>query len=326
VNLLAKVLFAAAVSASVVGIQPASATVSDCSNTFPIASRQASASPSNIAPIAGTQVTNEGIWHDTRISVLGKIAVKTTQLRFDKAHGKATATIVWLDPKAVAFSQIGGTTDPINNPKASGKVPASLKSCYLAGFHGGYLTKTKNHHINDSQGGAIYNGYTALPMVDGKATLMTYSDGSIDIVNWPNWNHSKTIAQARQNISMIVKDGVSQVKSPELHNAWGWVWNGVGINNNDVPRSGVGIRADGTVVWVLGNKLNATNLASLLVRAGSVRAMVLDMNKGYSNGYFYGPYHTVKSIGSKINPSMVGEPSRFWQTSQRDFVAVFARP
>ena len=309
-----------------VSIQPAAATSTDCTNAFDIASSRPSDAPTNITPIAGTPLANEGVWQDTRITVAGNVAVKTTKLRFDRAHGKATATIIWLDPKELAFGQVPGISDPINNHGATGKVSPSLKACYVAGFAGGYLTRTKATHNNDSQGGAIYSANAVLPMVNGKATLVTYTDGSIDVVDWPNWDHSKPIAQARQNIKMLVNDGVSQVRVPEKHNAWGWVWLGTGVNANDVPRSGVGIRADGTVVWALGNHLNATNLASLLVRAGAVRAMALDMNKGFANGFFYGPYHTTKVVGHKIDSSMVGSPTRFWSPNQRDFVAVFTRP
>lgn len=325
-KLTTKALLLAVVAFSIVRIQPASAVVTDCSNTFAVANHSPSTPPANITPIPGKAVANEGIWKNTQITVQGVVAVKTTTLRFDKPHGKKTATLIWLDPKQLAFGQIAGKSDPIHNKNATGKVPTNLRNCYVAGFAGGFLTRTKTKHNNDSEGGAIYNGKTLLPMVNGKATLITYKDGSIEIVDWPNWNISKSIAQARQNLKMIVKNGVSRVSSPEKHNSWGWVWNGLGLNKNDVPRGGVGIRADGTVIWVLGNSLNATNLAKLFVRGGAVRAMVLDMNFGYANGFFYGPYHSSKIVGSKIVSNMVGSPSRFWQPAQRDFIAVFTRP
>ena len=50
-----------------------------------------------------------------------------------------------------------------------------------------------------------------------------------------------------------------------------------------VWRSGIGITADGALVYVGGPGLNITDLANLLVRAGAVRAMELDINTDWVN-------------------------------------------
>lgn len=46
-----------------------------------------------------------------------------------------------------------------------------------------------------------------------------------------------------------------------------------------VWRSGLGITADGALVYVGGPGLNVTTLADILARAGAVRAMELDINR-----------------------------------------------
>ena len=58
-----------------------------------------------------------------------------------------------------------------------------------------------------------------------------------------------------------------------------------------VWRSGVGITADGALVYVGGPGLNITDLADLLVRAGAVRAMELDINTDWVNFSAYRPAH-----------------------------------
>jgi hypothetical protein len=88
-----------------------------------------------------------------------------------------------------------------------------------------------------------------------------------------------------------------------------------------VWRSALGIRADGTVVYCIGPVLSAKSLADMMVRAGAVRAMPLDMNSAYANGFLYGPYGS----GKRIDPNIYREPDRFWAPSERDFVAVYAK-
>ena len=52
-------------------------------------------------------------------------------------------------------------------------------------------------------------------------------------------------------------------------------------------RSGLGVTADGAVVYVAGPGLSALSLANLLVRAGAVRAMELDINTDWVDFFTY---------------------------------------
>ena len=57
-----------------------------------------------------------------------------------------------------------------------------------------------------------------------------------------------------------------------------------------VSRSGLGVTADGALVYVGGPGLNITDLANLLVRAGAVRSgMELDINVDWVNYSYYTP-------------------------------------
>jgi hypothetical protein len=96
-----------------------------------------------------------------------------------------------------------------------------------------------------------------------------------------------------------------------------------------VWRSGIGITADGALVYVGGPGLNITDLASLLVRAGAVRAMELDINTDWVNFSVYqpatpsGPASGVN--GAELLPAMTGTPARYFEPWwARDFFTMSA--
>ena len=97
-----------------------------------------------------------------------------------------------------------------------------------------------------------------------------------------------------------------------------------------VWRSGVGITADGALVYVGGPGLNITDLADLLARAGAVRAMELDINTDWVNFSVYQPStpagQATPSDGSELLPGMVGTPDRYFESWwARDFITMSAR-
>ncbi len=274
----------------------------------------ASTLPPQVSTPAQTPMPDEGIWEPTKIQVNGSTAVYVARIRPDDVHTSYYANLVWFDPKQLAFEQIPGTHVPEGNyDHGTGQVALDRRPYYVAGLADAFL-------LGDSQGGYMLGDKVIRKMVDGRATLVTYTDGSIDVVQWGRDPVRSNIQAARQNLSLNVDGGVSQVLS-ETQNKWGWVWHGVGSGGNLVWRSAIGVRADGTVVYCVGNWLSAKSLADMMVRAGAVRSMILDMNSGYANGYFYGPYPG----GQKIDPTIPREVTRFWNPSTRDFIAVFMK-
>jgi hypothetical protein len=269
--------------------------------------------PSLISPVA--PLPGEGVWMPTKIAVNGITAMYVARIRPDKIHTSMFATLAWFDPKLLAFDQIAGTKLPEGNfPHGSGRVDSKRRPFYMAGFADGYRMK-------DSQGGAIIHGTVVRRLVRGKATLLTYPDGSLDIMQWGFDTYRPGFSVARQNLNMMVDQGQSQVIN-EDQAKWGQVWYGTGSGKNYIWRSGIGLRADGTVVYVQSQALSAKSLADLMVRAGVVKGMALDMNAAFANGDMYGPYGT---YGRPINPDNRNAANRFYIRSTRDFVAVFAK-
>jgi exopolysaccharide biosynthesis protein len=223
-------------------------------------------------------------------------------------------TLVWMDPKLLAFQEIPGTLEPAGNyPHGTGRVPVKLRKFYMLGINGGY--KTVNMH-----GGFIYKGSTVIPMRNHMATLITYPDGSINVADWNVDPIKPGYTSARQNLPMLVENGKSRVIS-NTDPQWGSLSTGTSSGANYVWRSAIGVRADGSVVHLVGPSLNAQSMADLMVRAGAVRAMALDMNNGWASSFLYGPYLP----GQPVDPQITKEVTRFWNTSTRDFLAVYSK-
>lgn len=257
----------------------------------------------------------EGQWQPTRIKVNGNTAIWIARIRPDNVHTSYWATVTWFDPQLLAFEQVPGTKVPEVSglENRTGLVPAKLRKFYVAGLNGGFL-------MRDSQGGYAYNGVEYKKLLDGKASLVTYKDGSFDVVEWGRDYVRYGVQSVRQNMELIVDGGVSQVKR-EDQSKWGWVWQGIGSGKNLVWRSAIGVRKDGTMVYVIGAAMSAKSLGDVLVRAGAERAILLDMNSAYANGFLYGPYKG----GKKLDAASDRSPERFWLPSERDFIAVYVK-
>lgn len=265
---------------------------------------------SPVSPIDG-----EGEWKPTKIVVNGNTAIWLARIRPDSVHTSYWATVTWFDPQLLAFAQVPGTKIPEVEglERRTGQVPERLKSFYVAGLNGGFL-------MRDSQGGYQFGDTVYKKLKDGKASLVTYKDGSLDVVEWGRDYVRNGIQSVRQNMELIVDGGVSQVVD-EDQSKWGWVWKGVGSGKNLVWRSAIGVRQDGSVVYVIGAAMSAKSLGDVLVRAGAERAILLDMNEAYANGFLYGPYKN----GKKLDAASPRSPERFWLPSERDFIAVYTK-
>lgn len=266
-----------------------------------------------VSPV--TPLPGEGTWRRTKIVVNGSTAIYVARVRPDTSHTSVYATIAWFDTNLLGFSQVPGTKLPEGKFKhGDGRVPAELKKFYVAGLASGYK-------MNQSQGGYVKDGLVVSRLVRGKATLLTYPDGSIDIVKWGREPYKPGYSIARQNLNPMVYKGVSQVDSNSAAQ-WGSPWHGTGSGGNYVWRSGIGKTANGSIVYVQSEALTAKTLANLLVQAGAVEGMALDMNSGFANGNLFGPY---LPKGKHINPDNPNPSRNFYDASERDFIAVFAK-
>jgi hypothetical protein len=95
-------------------------------------------------------------------------------------------------------------------------------------------------------------------------------------------------------------------------------------------RTGLGITADGALVYVYGPALDQLQLAQLLVRAGVVRGMEFDINPYWPFFVTYDPPAGAPAAppdGRNLLASTVQGPSTVFEASwDRDFITMSARP
>lgn len=275
-----------------------------------------SSAPGNIVPIAAGTVENEGLWQDLKTLPNGQVAIRGTYLRPDTEHTGYLAGIVWMDPKLARFSLHPGLKVPGDTGWAQdNQVPDSLRGSLLGTFNSGFM-------IVDAHGGYWQQGKQVGDLAPGAASMVFGEDGTVDVRAWEGGAPTGGIAAVRQNLVLMVDNGeiTPAVTNANVTSQWGAT---VG-NAAFVWRSGVGVRSDGTVVFVGGDALSIQSLAELLKRAGCVRAMELDINKAWVN---FMTYHQEngQTIGTMFTASDEPLANRYLTPSNRDFVALYAR-
>ena len=106
-------------------------------------------------------------------------------------------------------------------------------------------------------------------------------------------------------------------------------WGATLGNKLYVWRSGVGVTANGALVYAGGPDLSIYTLADVLARAGAVRAMELDINTDWVDYFYFNPASgqpATPANGSKLLSKMADSTARYFQPSSRDFIAMFADP
>ncbi|NUP47198.1 MAG: hypothetical protein HOW97_07765 [Catenulispora sp.] len=271
-------------------------------------------------PFVPNPVPGEGQWHPT-VVVNGIPVVQTAQLRSDPDHLQYLSAVAWMDQKHASFvlhpgSQQPGTAGYNQTDHLSGDQLKNL----IATWNGAFLLKP-----NDAHGGFYLNGKTFGKLVDGQASEVFYKDGTMNVGPWntgPNLQLGPNVVGVRQNLTLLVDNGqINPSVDSDDKNLWG-----VTVKNAYfVWRSGIGITADGNVVYAMGPALSVRTLAELLQRAGAVRAMELDINQQWVS------YMTYDGSKDPMNPAstklldFARTERRYFSTEERDFVAVYSR-
>jgi hypothetical protein len=191
-------------------------------------------------------------------------------------------------------------------------VPVAARASLLATFNSGFYEA-------DAAGGFYAHGTSFFPMVNGLATVVSYANGTVDIVDWTaGTTPGPDVVAARQNLSMLVDGG-----SPTPASATGGLW---GVTLGGVPavwRTGLGIDAKGNLIYVAAPAQTAASLAQILVQLGSVRAMQLDINPEWPIFVTYGGPGAASPALIVPNPNQIS--TRFLYSSTKDFFALFER-
>jgi len=275
------------------------------------------AAPPAVAPFVTHPLPGEGRWEPSGRLVNGRPVMWITYMRPDAVHTSLVAGVVHLDMSHLTATLHAGTEVPGGGSWTHGaKIAASDYPYVVAAFNSAF-------RLEDSGGGYYAEGRTVQRLVPGRAALVTYADGRVDIGVWGRDDvMTAGVTSVRQNLELIV-DGGKLV--PGLADANSSQWGATVGNQTYVWRSGVGVTAHGNLVYAAGPGLNVQTLAEMLHRAGCVRAMELDINSYWTSFTFYAGATPEAIQASNLLSTMVRSPTRYLTDGTRDFIEIDAR-
>ena len=237
-----------------------------------------------------------------------------------------------MDTRLLSARLYSGSISPGGGPYPyTAPVQPAQATSLVAAFNGGFKMATAG-------GGYYTTGKAIVPLVAGAASLVIYTNGTVAIGAWgTTLTMTPNVVDVRQNLVPLVAGGhpTPQASDPTWL-TWGKTC-GVSACTTGTPgvenqwRSGAGVTADGALVYVTGPTLSPLQLADLLVRAGAVRGMQLDINPYWTVLVTYSPSTpngaATPTNGSKLVAATVQGPATFFNPSwARDFVTMSARP
>lgn len=281
--------------------------------------------PVALRPFAGTG-GGQAAWKPAGRTVDGRPAVYETTLV--PPGGNQPAGIAWMDTRLLSARLYSGSKSPGGGPYAfTAPVQPAQAASLVAAFNGGFM-------MNAAAGGYYTEGRIVDPLVKGAASLVIYANGNVDIGAWgSDVRMTPDVVAVRQNLVPLVAGGHPTARAANgAWQAWGATCgarscSGAGIEHQ--WRSAVGITADGALLYAAGPALDPLQLAELLVRAGVLRGMQLDINPDWPVFATYDPPQgglAAPSNGTKMLASVQGPSTFFEPWWARDFITMSARP
>lgn len=273
--------------------------------------------PAPVPLVVHPALAGEGEWQPTGPLVDGRPAMYVAQFRADDIYTSEITSAVWMDPRLLRFELVPGSTEPGGTWSHPPYVTDAELPYLVGAFNGGF-------RFQDAKGGIYLEGRVGVTLLQGAASFVIYKNGQVNIGAWGSQvTMTPEVASVLQNAVLLVNNGQIAPSATYTDNAiWGYTLGGGYV----VPRSGLGITADGALVYVAGPALTAKSLAESLQRAGAVRALTLDINPEWVTFNFYShvPGHPLEVSGSKLYPQMQRSADRYlppvWEA--RDFFEV----
>jgi hypothetical protein len=278
--------------------------------------------PQDIKSPATHPLPGEGVWHVAgRETADGIPGVYEAFIRPDAVHTSYVVGVAWMDPTVLKAQLYSGSYIPGSGPfKYTAPISATASQSIVAAFNAGF-------RLQDSNGGYYTDGRMIRALRKGAASIVIYKDGRMSVGKWGrDFTMTNQIASVRQNLDLIVSGGKAAAGlTSQNSRKWGVTLGGT----FNVWRSGLGVTKNGAIIYVGGPALSISDLANVLVRAGAVEGMQLDINTGWVQYSTYrGPLGT--SINGSSGTSLLSgmeSPSRYFTTWwNRDFFTMSLYP
>jgi hypothetical protein len=266
-----------------------------------------------VAPLPG-----EATWVPGRLGTGGKPALYSGFFRPNPAYQSVVVGAAWMRAGATTGHLVAGTAEPGGTGWPGGaQVAPTDVSKLLATFNSGWK-------MIDLTGGFYQNGRTARPLVNGQASVVIDDHGNMTVGQWGrDVSMNPHVVAVRQNLALVV-DGGHPV--PGLAANANGKWGSPKNQYQFTWRSGLGVDAHGNLIYVAGNNLDLTTLATAMVDVGVVRGMQLDIHSTMDTFSWWMPGAAKgSSIPTKLLPDMSRPADRYLVPDQRDFFYLTVR-
>jgi hypothetical protein len=236
-------------------------------------------------------------------------------IRPDPAFPYAIVTLLQFDTRFSRLHIVSGTQEPGGPRGAHGAGvidPTDLEgNTLLAALNGGFK-------YADGAYGIMTGGKVYVPPQSKAATIAITRSGQLIMGAWGvdarlNSNNPDLVAW-RQNASLLINKGVINPLTKD-----GAAWGGTILNSEYTWRSGLGITAQGNLVYAAGNALVPETLGKALYAAGAVTAMETDINPFWVRAFLYQKNSGGSLTITKLNTAMQGTGNEYLNVDLRDF-------
>jgi hypothetical protein len=241
-----------------------------------------------------------------------KPSILTTSFAPNQQVPNVIAYAAWIRTSTTDLALYPGYKGPGPTKLDRGpeEVPLDGRSRLLAAFNSGFYEA-------DAAGGFYANKTLYDPMVDGLATVVRYTNGTVNITKWTGGaTPGPSIVMARQNLTLLVNNFRPTAQSANSQ-LWGLTLGGAPA----VWRTAIGIDTEGNLIYVAAPEQTSSSLAQIMVQLHVVRAMQLDINPEWPIFVTYANRGAVGPTLDVPNPNQIA--SRFLYPSTKDFFAVY---
>ena len=265
-------------------------------------------------------MSGENIWQPINLTLFPRqVVMERTFVRPDPQRDYAVVTLVIMNMKKLRMAAVAGTREPAGGEgrPGPGVIPADIQAGnnLVAAFNGGFQEK-------DGHYGMIVGKQVYLPLLPNLATLVIDKNDNLKIVNYMGQDLGPDNLAIRQNGQMLVDHG--QVMPQPTDNQFK-VWGRTTTRTMYTWRSGIGITADGNLIYAVGPSLIPRTLAEALAAGGAVEAMQLDINPYWVRFVLFNPIGNSQYQHVSIQRNMYDGGKQFLTGYQKDFFYVYKR-
>ena len=246
-------------------------------------------------------------WHPV-VSVRGQTAAWIAQ--------RDGVTLLRFDQRLVRLALHAGSVDPgVGSWRYGDAIRGREAFRLVTAFNAGFKLST-------GAGGWESYGQTAVALSRGRASIVTYRDGSTDIGAWRQGVPArKPIASVRQNLYLLVNNGIA---AATVNNCVQTCWGSTLGGGVAVARSALGIDARRRLIYAAAESATPGTLAQGLIAGGVQRAAELDINPAWVAAYLYHHGHGLPGFVPVV-PGQYGVAGHFLTPYGRDFFSILER-